>query len=78
MSELDPTQSPVLNDRQPRRLSAVGLVKSYRGRRVVDDVALELSCGEVVGLLGPNGAGEDHDLPHDHRVHPARTGQGDA
>ena len=40
------------------KLSAQGLVKSYRGRRVVDDVALELDRGEVVGLLGPNGAGK--------------------
>jgi lipopolysaccharide export system ATP-binding protein len=40
------------------KLSAEGLVKSYRGRRVVDDVAVSLECGEVVGLLGPNGAGK--------------------
>ena len=39
-------------------LTAEGLVKSYRGRRVVDDVALTLEPGEVVGLLGPNGAGK--------------------
>jgi lipopolysaccharide export system ATP-binding protein len=39
-------------------LSARGLEKSYRGRRVVDDVAFEVAPGEVVGLLGPNGAGK--------------------
>ena len=32
--------------------------KSYRGRRVVNDVSLTVSRGEIVGLLGPNGAGK--------------------
>jgi len=39
-------------------LSARGLVKSYRGRKVVDDVHFDVKQGEVVGLLGPNGAGK--------------------
>ena len=39
-------------------LSAVRLGKSYRGRRVVKDVSVSVSRGEVVGLLGPNGAGK--------------------
>jgi len=39
-------------------LSADGLVKAYRGRRVVNDVALRVAQGEIVGLLGPNGAGK--------------------
>ncbi|CAN5720085.1 hypothetical protein BH23GEM6_BH23GEM6_13660 [soil metagenome] len=39
-------------------LSASGLVKVYRKRRVVNDVAVEVSQGEIVGLLGPNGAGK--------------------
>ena len=39
-------------------LSAEGLVKAYRGRRVVNDVALKVAQGEIVGLLGPNGAGK--------------------
>jgi lipopolysaccharide export system ATP-binding protein len=30
----------------------------YRRRRVVNDVALRLQQGEIVGLLGPNGAGK--------------------
>jgi len=34
------------------------LRKSYRGRRVVDAVSLDIAPGEVVGLLGPNGAGK--------------------
>ena len=40
------------------KLQAVELSKSYRGRKVVDDVELEIGQGEVVGLLGPNGAGK--------------------
>ena len=39
-------------------LAASGLVKVYRKRRVVNDVALHVSQGEIVGLLGPNGAGK--------------------
>ncbi|MBK6488065.1 MAG: LPS export ABC transporter ATP-binding protein [Gemmatimonadetes bacterium] len=39
-------------------LEATGLVKVYRKRRVVHDVALRLQQGEIVGLLGPNGAGK--------------------
>jgi lipopolysaccharide export system ATP-binding protein len=39
-------------------LRAEGLKKSYRRRAVVDDVAIELGQGEIVGLLGPNGAGK--------------------
>lgn len=39
-------------------LEAEGLVKVYRRRKVVDDVALRLQQGEIVGLLGPNGAGK--------------------
>ena len=34
------------------------LVKSYSGRRVVDDISIEMNKGEIVGLLGPNGAGK--------------------
>jgi lipopolysaccharide export system ATP-binding protein len=39
-------------------LRAEGLTKSFVGRRVVDDVTIEVRAGEVVGLLGPNGAGK--------------------
>ncbi len=39
-------------------LEAAGLVKSYRGRQVVNNVSLRIGRGEVVGLLGPNGAGK--------------------
>jgi len=40
------------------RLEAHGLVKTYKGRRVVNDVSVQLEQGEIVGLLGPNGAGK--------------------
>jgi lipopolysaccharide export system ATP-binding protein len=40
------------------KLQAVDVSKAYRGRKVVDDVELEIGQGEVVGLLGPNGAGK--------------------
>src|SRR5689334_1003320 len=39
-------------------LSTVDLTKSYKGRKVVDDINLRVGQGEVVGLLGPNGAGK--------------------
>jgi lipopolysaccharide export system ATP-binding protein len=39
-------------------LEAEGLVKTYRRRAVVNNVALKLQQGEIVGLLGPNGAGK--------------------
>jgi lipopolysaccharide export system ATP-binding protein len=40
------------------KLQAAELSKSYRGRKVVNNVSLEIRQGEVVGLLGPNGAGK--------------------
>lgn len=38
------------------KLTASKLAKAYKGRKVVEDVTLEVSSGEIVGLLGPNGA----------------------
>ena len=39
-------------------IEARGLVKTFRHRRVVDNVNVSIDRGEVVGLLGPNGAGK--------------------
>ena len=39
-------------------LTAQGLAKSYKGRKVVKNVSLRVSAGQIVGLLGPNGAGK--------------------
>ncbi len=40
------------------RLEALGLAKSYRGRKVIRDVSIGVQSGEIVGLLGPNGSGK--------------------
>ncbi|PIT45832.1 LPS export ABC transporter ATP-binding protein [Snodgrassella alvi] len=42
----------------PSQLRVSGLQKSFKQRQVVNDVALEVNSGEVIGLLGPNGAGK--------------------
>ena len=39
-------------------LQSENLVKSYRKRKVVNEVSIGVSQGEIVGLLGPNGAGK--------------------
>jgi lipopolysaccharide export system ATP-binding protein len=39
-------------------LRAEGLIKKYKQRTVVNDVAVQVAQGEIVGLLGPNGAGK--------------------
>ena len=40
------------------RLTASHLAKSYKNRKVVEDVSISIESGQIVGLLGPNGAGK--------------------
>ncbi|MEH6657575.1 LPS export ABC transporter ATP-binding protein [Leeuwenhoekiella marinoflava] len=40
------------------KLRAENLMKSYKGRKVVKGITVEVEQGEIVGLLGPNGAGK--------------------
>jgi len=40
------------------KIIAKNIVKTYRNRRVVDGISLDVKQGEIVGLLGPNGAGK--------------------
>ena len=40
------------------KLRAENLIKSYKGRKVVKGISVEVNQGEIVGLLGPNGAGK--------------------
>ena len=40
------------------KLKANKIFKSYKGKRVVNEISIEVNQGEIVGLLGPNGAGK--------------------
>jgi lipopolysaccharide export system ATP-binding protein len=53
-----PVFTPATQSKLTSRLEAKGLVKTYKKRSVVNNVALHLRQGEIVGLLGPNGAGK--------------------
>ncbi|GIW75968.1 MAG: hypothetical protein KatS3mg104_1031 [Phycisphaerae bacterium] len=46
-------------------LEVTKLVKTYNGRKVVDEVSFTLGQQTIVGLLGRNGAGKTTTLPHD-------------
>jgi lipopolysaccharide export system ATP-binding protein len=48
----------ISEQKEKRILRSQDLVKTYKGRRVVNGVSVEVAQGEIVGLLGPNGAGK--------------------
>jgi lipopolysaccharide export system ATP-binding protein len=61
MNDLDVRTAPEaesLASGELSTLSTSGLVKIYRGRKVVRGVSIDIRQGEIVGLLGPNGAGK--------------------
>ena len=60
MSLLGQSQKILKNrmDKAVNILKAENLSKSYKGRKVVNNVSMEIRSGEVIGLLGPNGAGK--------------------
>src|SRR5215213_4503403 len=58
-----------------KSLDADHLQKTYSGRRVVDDVSLSISQGEVVGLLGANGAGKTTTFYMIVGLEPSESGQ---
>lgn len=47
-----------MSDLKVRTIRTQKLCKVYGKRRVVNDVSIRVSQGEIVGLLGPNGAGK--------------------
>jgi iron(III) transport system ATP-binding protein len=44
------------------RLKVMNLTRAFAGRRVVDDVSLEIAAGQVTCLLGPSGCGKSTTL----------------
>ena len=47
-----------MSNSQTLAIDVSGLVKSFDGRRVVDDFSLRIPEGKIFGFLGPNGSGK--------------------
>lgn len=47
-----------LTEKSAETLRSEKLIKTYGGRKVVNEVSLNINKGEIIGLLGPNGAGK--------------------
>ena len=61
------------NDTFPiNTLSAIDLEKSFKKKRIVRKVSLNVKSGEVVGLLGTKWSGENYMFLHDSRNNPSR------
>lgn len=58
MSQPDISETQSVAESNGFLLTTDGLVKEYRGRRVVNGVSIQVAPGEIVGLMGPNGAGK--------------------
>jgi len=56
-------------------LTVKSIAKTYRKRKVVKDVSLEIQDGEIVGLLGPNGAGKTTSFYMIVGIIPAESGE---
>jgi len=58
VEEICPVEVGVVMRRNDLLLEVRGLTKKFGGLKAVDDVSLDLECGEILGIIGPNGAGK--------------------
>ncbi len=56
--ENDASRGRRLKADSPASIEVAGLVKEFKGKRVLDSISFRVDSGESVALLGPNGAGK--------------------